>query len=161
MLHPEPLNVPRSSLEEIFAHARESFPNECCGWLTGKKDSYIANGVRRAVNAYDTKIHPTAKDRTPQTAFVISDKDLLALNQTLEDEIRPLIIYHSHPNGRAYFSETDRKNAVDPWGTGPAYPVQQIVIGINNDRIVEAKQFAWDTELEDFVEIASFEGADI
>ena len=74
MLHPEPLNVPRSSLEEIFANARESFPNERCGWLTGKKDSYIANGVRRAVNAYDTKIHPTAKDRTPQTAFVISDK---------------------------------------------------------------------------------------
>ena len=113
------------------------------------------------MNTYDTETHPTAKDRTAQTAFVISDKDLLALNQTLEDDIRPLIIYHSHPNGRAYFSDTDRNNAVDPWGSGPAYPVQQIVIGINNDRIVEAKQFAWDTELEDFVEIASFEGADI
>ena len=33
--------------------------------------------------------------------------------------------------------------------------------GINNDRIVEAKQFAWDTESEDFVEVATFEGSDI
>ena len=161
MTPPDPVNVPRSSLQEIFSHARESFPDECCGWITGEKNSRIANGVRRAVNTYDTETHPTAKDRTAQTAFVISDKDLLALNQTLEDDIRPLIIYHSHPNGRAYFSDTDRNNAVDPWGNVPAYPVQQIVIGINNDRIVEAKQFAWDTESEDFVEVATFEGADI
>ena len=161
MTHPDPVSVPRSFLQEIFTHARESFPDECCGWLTGEKNSHTANGVRKAVNTYDRKTHPTATDRTAQTAFVISDKDLLALNQTLEDDIRPLIIYHSHPNGRAYFSETDRNNAVDPWGSGPAYPVQQIVIGINNDQIVEAKQFAWDTESEDFVEVATFEGADI
>ena len=131
MAPPDPVSVPRSFLQEIFTHARESFPD------------------------------PTAKDRTAQTAFVISDKDLLELNQTLDDDIKPLIIYHSHPNGRAYFSDTDRNNAVDPWGSGPAYPVQQIVIGINNDRIVEAKQFAWDTESEDFVEVATFEGSDI
>jgi proteasome lid subunit RPN8/RPN11 len=158
---PDPVSVPRSFLQEIFTHARESFPDECCGWLTGEKNSRTANGVRKAVNTYDKETHPTAKDRTAQTAFVISDKDLLELNQTLDDDIKPLIIYHSHPNGRAYFSETDRNNAVDPWGSGPAYPVQQIVIGINNDRIVEAKQFAWDTESEDFVEVATFEGSDI
>jgi len=125
-------------LEEIFAHARESFPNECCGWLTGNKDSYIANGVRRAVNAYDTKIHPTAKDRTPQTAFVISDKDLLALNQTLEDEIRPLIIYHSHPNGLARPSATDSALAANDGAIWAIIAVGRITLWRSGDAGFEA-----------------------
>ena len=142
-------------------HARESFPNECCGWLTGNKDSNVAGGVRRAVNAYEQETHPTAKDRSAQTAYVISSNDLLDLNHTLDDDIRPRIIYHSHPNGRAYFSQTDKVNASDPWGEGPAYPVQQIVIGIDGNRVVEARQFAWDDQVEDFIEIAVFDGLDI
>lgn len=158
---PEPIDVPRASLEAIFAHARESYPDECCGWITGDKDSNTASGVRRAVNAYEPEAHPTAKDRSSQTAFVISDSDLLDLARTLDDDVRPLIIYHSHPNGRAYFSETDRSNAADPWGDGPAYPVQQIVVGIDEDRVVEARLFAWDDDAEDFIEIAEFYGQDI
>ena len=158
---PEPIDVPRASLEAIFAHARESYPDECCGWITGDKDSNTASGVRRAVNAYEPEAHPTAKDRSSQTAFVISDSDLLDLARTLDDDVRPRIIYHSHPNGRAYFSETDRSNAADPWGDGPAYPVQQIVVGIDEDRVVEARLFAWDDDAEDFIEIAEFYGRDI
>jgi len=158
---PEPIEVPRSALEEMFAHARESFPNECCGWLTGDKDENTAGGVRRAINAYEPETHPTAKDRTAQTAFVISDGDLLELSRTLDDDVRPRIIYHSHPNGRAYFSPTDKANASDPWGDGAAYPVQQIVIGIDGDRVVEARLFAWDDDANDFVEIAEFEGQEI
>lgn len=153
--------MPRTSLEAIFAHARESYPDECCGWITGEKDSSTAGGVRRAVNAYEPETHPTAKDRTAQTAFVISDSDLLDLARTLDDDVRPRIIYHSHPNGRAYFSPTDKANAADPWGDGPAYPVQQIVVGIDADRVVEARLFAWDNDAEDFVEIAEYEGQDI
>ena len=158
---PEPIDVPRASLEAIFAHARESYPDECCGWITGDKDSNTASGVRRAVNAYEPEAHPTAKDRSSQTAFVISDSDLLDLARTLDDDVRPRIIYHSHPNGRAYFSETDRSNAADPWGDGPAYPVQQLVVGIDEDRVVEARLFAWDDDAEDFIEIAEFYGQDI
>jgi proteasome lid subunit RPN8/RPN11 len=158
---PTVINVPRSSLEEIFAHARQSFPNECCGWITGVKDSSEAGGVRRAINAYEPETHPTAKDRSAQTAFVIAGEDLLDLNQTLDNDVCPKIIYHSHPNGRAYFSETDKTNASDPWGEGPAYPVQQIVVGIDEDRVVEARQFAWDDQAEDFVEIALFAGKDV
>ena len=158
---PEPIGVPRGVLEEIFQHARTSFPHECCGWLTGQKDSNTVVSIRRAVNAYQPETHPTAKARTLETAFVISGSDLLELNRTLENDTRPKIIYHSHPNGRAYFSPTDRNNAIDPWGEGPAYPVQQIVVGINRDQVVEARQFAWDSQTGDFVEIAAYDGLDI
>ena len=157
---PEPINVPDSALEEIFRHARESFPDECCGWLTGEKDSNTAGGVRRAVNAFEPALHPTVRDRTAERAFAISNGDLLELSRSLDDDIRPRIIYHSHPNGRAYFSPTDRASARDPWGDGPAYPVQQIVIGIDRERVVEARQFAWSDEIDDFVEIAEYAGLD-
>ena len=158
---PEPINVPDSTLEEIFRHARESFPDECCGWLTGEKDSNTAGGVRRAVNAFEPAFHPTVRDRTAERAFAISNGDLLELSRSLDDDVRPRIIYHSHPNGRAYFSPTDRASARDPWGDGPAYPVQQIVIGIDRERVVEARQFGWSDEADDFVEIAEYDGLDI
>ena len=68
------------------------------------------------------------------------------------------MIYHSHPNGRAYFSETDRRTAVDPWGEGPVYPVQQLVVGIDAQEVVEARLFDWDAESNDFVEVSAFRG---
>ena len=158
---PEPIDVPRSSLEQIFAHARESFPNECCGWITGDKDSNTAGGVRRAINAYEPETHPTAKDRTAQTAFVISDQDLLDLNHTLDDDVRPRIIYHSHPNGMAYLSDIDRSVATSPWGGEPAFPVQQLVIGIDAEAVRETSLFAWSEDEDGFVQIARFDGARI
>ena len=65
---------------------------------------------------------------------------------------RAPIFYHSHTNGRAYFSAVDRATAATP--AGPAYPVQHVVIGVIGRRITEAAQFAWSDEARDFVEIA-------
>ena len=153
------IKIPDSLLSEVYRHAREEFPNECCGWLVGPKDGDEVARVRRAVNAYDAGSHPTATDRTAETAYVIDGDDLLELNRTLDDPEPPLVIYHSHPNGRAYFSETDRRVAVDPWEGRPVYPVQQLVVGIDAREVVEARLFDWDAASADFVEVAVFGGA--
>lgn len=153
--------IPNDVLQEIYGHAREEFPNECCGWLTGPRDSEKAARVRRATNAYAPATHPTASDRTAETAYVIDGDDLLELNRTLDGEEPPLVIYHSHPNGRAYFSETDRRVATDPWGDGPAYPVKQLVVGIDANRVVEARLFEWDDSVKRFEPVAEFPGAEI
>ncbi len=155
------MRIPEHILKEMYRHAREDFPNECCGWLTGPRSGGEAVRVRRAVNAYDPGSHPTARDRTAETAYVIDGRDLLELNRSLDDDEPPLAIYHSHPNGRAYFSETDRRVATDPWGDGPAYPVKQIVVGIDADRVVEARLFEWDDSVKGFVEVDEFPGAEI
>ena len=65
------------------------------------------------------------------------------------------VIFHSHPNGRAYFSPTDREVATSPWGDGPSYPVQQLVVGITEKRVEEAALFAWSDDEEGFVQIAT------
>jgi proteasome lid subunit RPN8/RPN11 len=63
------------------------------------------------------------------------------------------VIYHSHPNGRAYFSATDRAVATDPWGEGPMMPVQQLVVGVLAEGPVEWALFAWDDDTAGFVEV--------
>ena len=92
---------------------------------------------------------------------MFTGSDLLTLNETFESEMPARIIVHSHPNGQAYFSPTDREVATSPWGDGPAYPVQQLVVGIDDRRVVEAALFAWSDDESGFVQIARFDGADV
>ena len=155
------LSIPPAILESVYREARAAFPAECCGWLTGPAEGDAVDVIRPAVNAQDVAEHPTASDRTAETAYVFNSADLLDLNASLDTDRPARIIYHSHPNGRAYFSDTDRTVATSPWGDGPAYPVQQLVVGIDAERVVEAALFGWDDEAGGFVELARFGGAEV
>ena len=158
---PVPLEVPHAILEEVYREARKAFPSECCGWLSGPRDGSAVTSVRSCANDQASGTHPTAADRTAETAYVLTGSDLLELNHSLETDAPARIIYHSHPNGGAYLSATDREVATSPWGDGPAYPVQQLVVGIDAQRVVAAVLFDWSDEEVGFVEIARFDGADI
>lgn len=155
------VDIGRELLERVYREARNSFPEECCGWLAGPRDENSATDIHPCVNDQDSGNHPTVADRTAERAYVFSPRDLLELNRTLDDERPPLVIYHSHPNGQAYFSPTDRQVAASPWGDGPAYPVQQLVVGIDETQVVEAALFAWSDEENGFVEIVRYQGAEL
>ena len=92
---------------------------------------------------------------------VIGSKDLLELSTSLDSDMPPLVIYHSHPNAPAFLSSIDREVATNPWGDGPNYPVQQLVVGIDETRVVEAALFAWSDEERMYIEIAKYPGTDI
>ncbi|GAB4520843.1 MAG: Mov34/MPN/PAD-1 family protein [Haliangiales bacterium] len=150
----EPLHIPKQLMQQIFAEARAAFPAECCGWLTGPAGGAAVSAMRPCDNAQSAGDHPTAADRGAETAYVIAGDDLLAFNRGFREPEPPRIIYHSHPNGRAYFSDTDQEVATSPWGDGPAYDVQQLVVGLDADDIVEAALFAWSDDAGRFVEIS-------
>jgi [CysO sulfur-carrier protein]-S-L-cysteine hydrolase len=133
---------PVAVLEIVYAEARRAFPAECCGFLFGPRDAGVT-GAHPCANAQDAGAHPTAKDRGAETAYVIAGNDLLALVRSLDGPEPAKIIYHSHPNGRAYFSATDQAVAADPWGEGPMYPCLQMVVGTTGERVVEAALFGW------------------
>ena len=156
-----PLEISGEVLTQIYREARQSFPAECCGWLSGPANGTAATTLRRCENAQEEGSHPTEAARTTETAYVIAGSDLLELNRSLDSDLPALVIYHSHPNGQAYFSPTDREVATSPWGDGPAYPVQQLVVGINQDRVLEAALFAWSDNENGFVEIAKYPGEDV
>jgi len=158
---PAPVEIGPDILEEIYREARNSFPAECCGWLSGVRGGARVSLVCSCINDQASGNHPTVAERSSEAAYVLTGEDLLALDRSLDSEEPALVIYHSHPNGRAYLSDTDRQVATSPWGDEPAYPVQQVVIGINEQRVVEAAHFAWSEEEKGFVEIARYAGADI
>ncbi len=153
---PVGLDIPESLFQQIFQQARAAFPAECCGWLSGPRDGTAVNALRPCDNAQPAGDHPTAADRDAETAYVIAGADLLAFTRALDSETPARIIYHSHPNGRAYFSETDRQVATSPWGDGPTYPVQQLVVGLTAETIVESALFAWSERENGFVELRRY-----
>lgn len=158
---PSPVAIDRALLESVYREARKSFPSECCGWVAGPKDKAVAKRLRTCTNAQVDGDHPTQAERGADTAYVIAGADLLALNRELDGDEPAKLIYHSHYNGRAYFSKTDHEVATSPWGDGPLYPVQQLVVGLTAERVEEAALFAWSDEDSGFIEIQRFAGADI
>ena len=158
----DPVGIPAELLHAVFAQSRAAFPAECCGWLTGPRDQTgVVTALRTCANAQAEGDHPTAAHRSAETAYVIAGPDLFAFSKAFDGEAPPRVIYHSHPNGRAYLSDTDREVATSPWGDGPAYPVQQLVVGIDEQRVVEAALFAWSDDENGFVELARYGGANI
>lgn len=151
--------IPEESIVDIYRQARAEYPYECCGWIAG--DGEGVSDVRPCVNMQAQGNHPTAPGRTPETAYVFGQEDLLDLARSFDSDKPARIIYHSHPNGRAYLSEVDRSVARSPWGDGPAYPVQQLVIGLDERRVVEAALFEWSDDAKEFVEVKRFAGAAI
>jgi [CysO sulfur-carrier protein]-S-L-cysteine hydrolase len=149
---PAALAIPPALRARIFAEARRAFPAECCGFLTGPKDGTAVSAIHPCDNAQGRGQHPSAADRSAETAYVIAGDDLLALARSLDGPEPARLIYHSHPNGRAYFSATDREVATSPWG-GPAYPCQQLVVGIDEQAVREMAWFAWSDAASDWVEV--------
>lgn len=140
-----PVAIPRAVLEAVFAHARATYPAECCGYLTGPRD---AGEVTAAV--------PCANALGGDDQFAIDGAELIAFARSLDGPLPARVVYHSHPNGRAYFSERDRAAATA--GGGPSYPVQHLVVGVTATGVTEAALFAWSAGARDVVEIARWAG---
>jgi proteasome lid subunit RPN8/RPN11 len=150
-----PIEIPAELLAAIYAHAIAAFPDECCGYLVGAAPGRVDAAVA-CRNAQADGAHPIAPERGADTGFVIDGAELLQFARSFDGDRPPRVVYHSHTNGRAYFSEVDRRMAA-----GPAYPVQHVVIGVATPplpsvtpSVTEVAQFAWSDAAQDHVEIA-------
>jgi proteasome lid subunit RPN8/RPN11 len=144
-----PIAIPAEVRVAVYAHALAAFPAECCGYLTGPQGAGHVDTAVACRNAQPDGVHPIAPERGSDTGFVIAGAELLAFARSFDGDRPARVVYHSHTNGRAYFSTIDRAMA-----TGPAYPVQHLVIGVAAGVIIEAAQFAWSDVDGDHVEIA-------
>ena len=91
----------------MVAHARETYPNECCGAMLGVIDGdKTVRTSMRLENAYAG---------AQATRYELRPEDLLAADKAAREHSMDLIgIYHSHPDCDAYFSRTDLQNSC-PW----------------------------------------------
>ena len=149
-------------LPEIYAHARETYPEECCGLLLGPKDTAQIDEVRRCENDQNRlhQLNPE-RHRSARQAYTFNREDERFLDSSIGSSRPVKIIYHSHPDVGAYFSATDTAAALNPFEPDdpqPLYPVAYIVIDAQSDRIAGAKLFCWDSAKKDFVETATYDG---
>jgi proteasome lid subunit RPN8/RPN11 len=150
-----PIAIPGDVLAAIYACAIAAFPDECCGYLIGAAPGAV-DAIVACRNAQLDGVHPIAPERGADTGFVIAGAELLGFARSFDTARPARIVYHSHTNGRAYFSTVDRGMAAT--AAGPTYPVQHVVVGVAAGAITEVAQFAWSDAARDFVEIARWPG---
>jgi len=97
------MKITDAQLKDIYAHAKDSYPHECCGFLLGHfKDGGLVRQVRRATNQNTERA-----DR-----FVISPEEFAQVQFTADEaEIEIIGIYHSHPDWPPIPSQTDLESA--------------------------------------------------
>ena len=140
-MKPTAVSIPDAFLRQIYRYAKMAYPIECCGYLRGSGTS--ADELVACTNAEPVK---------PESNFAIDGDELFAFARTFFTPRPALVIYHSHTNGRAYFSETDRGQSASD--EAPHYDCQHLVVGVTADNVTEAALFAWSSDDNDFVELA-------
>ena len=91
-------------MDEILAASRRASPEECCGLIEGERDG----GDLRALALHETK--NLASDRARE--FLIDPEARFRLTRALRGTGREIIgCFHSHPDGEARPSATDRERA--------------------------------------------------
>ncbi len=145
-------------LRACYADARARYPEEACGLLSGPRDSLRVDTVRVCENQQN-RLHmrdPMAHPRDARTAYSLGFRDLQFLDDSLADSSpqRVRVIYHSHCNVGAYFSQEDERAAV--FEGQLIYPVDYLVIDCQRDRVRGAKLFRFIAGA--FAEIAAYPG---
>ena len=102
----------------MVAHARQTYPNECCGAMLGSIDD-AGKTVRVALPLEN------AFDGVQAARYELRPQDLLAADRAARERQMELVgIYHSHPDCGAYFSKTDLQNSC-PWYSFVVLSVQK------------------------------------
>jgi adenylyltransferase/sulfurtransferase len=150
------MHIPEPILAELWRHAEEAYPAECCGFLLGPQDQAAADQLRRCDNQQDL-LHardPARYPRTSRTAYSLAASDILELDRSQRTSHPVRVIYHSHIDAGAYFSAEDKAFAL--FAGEPAYPVDYLVIDVRKGRARGARLFRFDPALDDFAEAASY-----
>jgi [CysO sulfur-carrier protein]-S-L-cysteine hydrolase len=149
---PSTIELTEDAWTEISRHARETFPEECCGIV-------LSNGTTDRVQPLkniQNKLHALDPQAYPRTAVIAYAMDPLELDSVLrEGEAKGQKLkafYHSHPDHDAYFSAEDKAFA-SPFGE-PTFPdAAQIVVSIYNRAVKIIRAFAWSPANKDFTEV--------
>jgi len=125
---------------ELYGHAREWFPRECCGLLVEGAQGPRAILAENLQDKYH-RLDPEAYPRTAEQAYLLDPR--LVANAERDGESLVAIV-HSHCRVGAYFSDKDQQDALSPFGDGPLYPgVDYVVLDAQETSVVGHKIFTW------------------
>jgi proteasome lid subunit RPN8/RPN11 len=95
--------LPEGVRVEMLAHAREDYPNECCGFLIG-------DGM-----SIDECVRVSNVDPRPAVRYAIDPAEHIAVVRRLRGTSQSIVgCYHSHPSGPPAPSPSDVAEAYYP-----------------------------------------------
>ena len=150
------LRIARSVLERVFEEARLGYARdeESCGFLVGPAaEPLFVDGLVPMENRA-SKLHALDPESYPRTGRTYFDLDPMSFDREVkarEARGQPVkVLYHSHLDVGAYFSETDAA-AATAGGDEPAYDLGYLVTSVRSGTVDDHKLFVWDSAARAFV----------
>jgi proteasome lid subunit RPN8/RPN11 len=121
------IRIEKDAWARMVAHARATYPNECCGAMLGAIDD--GNKIVKTAVPLENVFQGEQRSR-----YELRPEDLLKADREARSHGMDLIgVFHSHPDCDAYFSETDLKNSC-PW-------YSFVVLSVRNGEFDHAHSF--------------------
>ena len=144
--------ISREILEQCYIYGIAAYPEEACGMISGKMDEdqlekiHPMKNVMDHYHAQDPEMYP----RTNRNAYMIEPIEQVKLERALKKQQRHIkIIFHSHPDVGAYFSDKDKADAL--WNGEPRQPgIHYLVCGIKNKKRDGAILASYNLDTKDF-----------
>jgi [CysO sulfur-carrier protein]-S-L-cysteine hydrolase len=153
MLDPDrpPVPIPATLLADVYAHARECYPEECCGLLLGLEGE-PPQRIVRCTNVQTLRKSRGESALDARYAYWIDEKQLLNALQEADDQGEVLaVVYHSHVDTEAYFSHADLQGALGP-EQEPLYAgAAHMVLSVREGGVKSAVCYVWDARKAVFV----------
>lgn len=116
------MNISRSLLDDVIAHAREAYDEECCGMIAYAPTE--SDGEPRAM-----RVHRARNVFASPKRFEIDGLEVLRTIDEFEAEDAELgAIYHSHTHTAPYPSQTDINFAANWPG------LEWVIVGLAGER---------------------------
>jgi proteasome lid subunit RPN8/RPN11 len=135
------LRIDKDVMDEIEQHALECYPSESCGFVFGPAaEPSLLDALQREENEADKyhKLDPVTFPRTSNTYFKINELRAARTFEQGQAEGRPVkVIYHSHCDAGAYFSEEDAATFAN--GGQLMWPCAYIVVSIMDGKVAERR----------------------
>jgi len=124
-----PLKITAAQIEQIRHHAEATYPDECCGVLTGHILSEASKTVRAVVSC--SNLH----DDPSRSWYQIDPQELVRIQRNAYERDEDVIgFYHSHPDDVASWSASDLAEA--HW-TGCSY----LIAAVERGRATQVNSF--------------------
>ncbi len=144
------VEIPRRILNDLYAHAIETLPEECCGLIIGSDGSSFQRLVRcRNEMTMRHKENPVDYPRDGVDAFFMSHLDYMrALEEAEANAEKVTAVYHSHVGVGAYMSEMDVAYAESDLSPFPH--ADHIVVAVFDRKVDSVAYFRQDGEGRSF-----------
>lgn len=155
------LTIAKAVIDKLDEEARAAYgrDEESCGLLLGpESDPLLADEVVPFENRAN-KLHKLDPETYPRTGRMYFDIDPMKFERAVkagESNGRPVkVLYHSHLDVGAYFSDTDASAATmgdQGQGESPTYDLAYLVTSVRAGAVDDRKLFIWDAGTKRFVE---------